>query len=66
MHSEISKIFDEKLCKFGFDVEQVKLIEAVLFLSMIPLHNDKPKRQLAMYCQAITKLNQIDFNKIQS
>lgn len=55
---EIAKYFDYKFAK-AWNLDQIKLIEALLFLSMIPLHNDKPKRQLAMYCQGIIKLNNI-------
>ena len=38
---------DEKLKK------EVRLIESLLFLSMIPLHKDYPTRQLAMMCIGI-------------
>lgn len=37
------------------DVETVKLLEALLFLSMVPLHNDSYERQLCMLAQGIEK-----------
>jgi hypothetical protein len=40
-------------------LEEIKFIEALLFLSMIPLHKDKPLRQQLMYCIGITLLNDI-------
>lgn len=33
------------------------VIEALLFISMIPLHNDYPDRQLAFFCQGIKLLD---------
>ncbi|MGA5691410.1 hypothetical protein [Cytobacillus pseudoceanisediminis] len=40
-------------------LKEVKLIEALLFLSMIPLHRDYPNRQLIMYCHGTSLLNTI-------
>lgn len=37
----------------GDNLNQIKLIEGLLFLSMIPLHQDFPKRQLVMMTTAI-------------
>ena len=37
------------------DIQEIKLIEALLFLSMVPLHNDSYKRQLSMLSQGIEK-----------
>jgi len=34
---------------------QIQLIESLLFLSMIPLHKDKPERQKAMLAVGVTK-----------
>ncbi len=35
------------------DIAKVKIIQALLFFSMLPLHKDKPKRQLMMLCKAV-------------
>lgn len=52
----IKKYFDDQLSKF-YEIEHIKLIEGLLFLSMIALHSDNKKRQLVMYAKAIELLN---------
>lgn len=53
-HFKVKKIFDSTL----FDGEQERIqcdaIQALLFLSMLPLHSDKPNRQLAMLFTGLT------------
>lgn len=39
--------------EYGADLEAVKLLEALLFLSMVPLHADRLDRQLAMLATGI-------------
>ena len=60
-HKYISDFFDSVLNKYWYNIEYVKFIEALLFLSMIPLHSDNIQRQYAMFCIAIQKLNEIHF-----
>lgn len=58
-HREISSFVMDKLKAYdetGF--YQSQLIEAILFLSMIPLHNDFPKRQMAMLSTGIPLIHQ--------
>ena len=62
---EIVKWFDEQLAIIGkeeFDdgnfLSDIRFIEGLLFLSMLPLHAGHPKRQLAMFAQAIVILNE--------
>jgi hypothetical protein len=43
----------------GIDINQIKLIEAGLFLSMIPLHEENFQRQLIMLFQGIKILNDL-------
>lgn len=52
-HSEVARIFDRLLEEKGYAVEQIALIEGLLFLSMIPLHNENPQRQKAMYLTSL-------------
>jgi hypothetical protein len=54
---KIKAYFDTKISLF-YDIKQIKLIEGLLFLSMIPLHADNKKRQIVMYCKAIELLNE--------
>lgn len=50
-------LYDNLMENNGIDINDIELIEALLFISMIPLHNDYPDRQLAFFCQGITLLN---------
>ena len=55
----IAEYFDKELEKNGFDLSLVSLVEALLFLSMVPLHADNQKRQLAMYLRGIQLINSL-------
>ena len=44
--------------ELGFNIEDVKLIEALLFLTMIPLHSEDRQRQLAFMAVAMMKLRE--------
>ncbi len=57
-HLDIAKYFDKELIRAGYDLEQVCLIESLLFLSMLPLHVDNPTRQKAMYLTGIRLINE--------
>ena len=45
--------------KNGFDVLEIKFIEGLLFLSMIPLHGDNPQRQTVFYLKSLELLNDV-------
>ena len=47
-HHKVRQILDAVLFTDDKDRRQCDAIQALLFLSMLPLHCDKPKRQLAM------------------
>lgn len=57
----------QDICKVFFDVfknklenvEDIRLIEATLFLSMIPLHSDAPLRQYAMLATGVILLDSV-------
>ena len=55
----LEPFFDELVVEYGYDRKEIKLIEALLFLTMIPLHSDDSKRQQAFYLTAIKKLNEV-------
>ena len=55
----LRRVKDILEAKYSGVLYKVKLIEALLFLSMIPLHKDKPLRQKAMYFTGIELLNQL-------
>jgi dTDP-glucose pyrophosphorylase len=56
---EIAVLFDEMIISSGYKLTEIKFIEALLFISMLPLHKDKPNRQKVMYLQGIKLLNEI-------
>jgi hypothetical protein len=41
------------------DCYKIKMIQSLLFLSMIPLHADRPRSQKAFCCQGILDFNQV-------
>jgi len=51
--------FDQKLVESGYNLQHIKFIEGLLFISMLPLHQDYPKRQLMMFLTGIVRLNEV-------
>ncbi len=51
------KLFLKKLAENNFDPDLVRIFEASLFISMLPLHIDNPKKVLAFVLNAIQILN---------
>lgn len=62
-HNEIKKIYKKGFKSTDEFYYQIKLIEGLLFLSMVPLHNDKPKSQIAFLAKGILILSKL-YNKI--
>ncbi len=59
IHNTASKFFRESLmADFGSELEEAALIEALLFASLIPLHEESLQQQIAFLGIALTKLNQ--------
>ena len=50
-------IFDQILKNYGFDLSEIELIEGLLFISMIPLHENNKKAQIMFYLTGIKCLN---------
>ena len=50
-------IFDEIIGKYGYNIDDIELIEGLLFISMIPLHADDPKAQIMYYITGLKCLN---------
>lgn len=57
-HAQIKEYFDGLISE-SFNLKHIQLIEGLLFLSMLPLHKDKPNRQKIMLCKAIENLNSL-------
>ncbi|MFH0702393.1 MAG: sugar phosphate nucleotidyltransferase [bacterium] len=58
IHENVSQLFDEYIDKY-YDIKKIKLIEGLLFISMLPLHNDCFNRQIAMLSRGLEILNEI-------
>jgi dTDP-glucose pyrophosphorylase len=54
----LSKSFDRMVQEIGHNLQEIKLIEGLLFISMLPLHQDAPKRQKMMALQGLSLLNE--------
>ena len=59
-HEHIATYFDKAVTEHGYSLPAISAIEALLFLSMIPLHSDAPLRKQAMFLTGIQLLNQIE------
>lgn len=57
------KFFDSIAVKYGYVPDDIKFIEGLLFLTMIPLHVDKPEHQKSFYLIAIQKLNEVIYGE---
>jgi fructosamine-3-kinase len=53
---------DAALEDAGFVLEEIRAIEAALFLSMLPLHADDPDRQWVLYLRGLQLLHAIDID----
>jgi len=61
-YHKISREFDTWLSK-RWNLTDIKLIEGLLFISMLPLHQDNFKKQLAFYSIGIQRLNDVLITK---
>lgn len=52
-HQKIADVFNRLLFSDHQQRQEVKAIEGLLFMSMLPLHADKPQRQLAMLARGL-------------
>jgi dTDP-glucose pyrophosphorylase len=57
--SAVAGLFDSMLRDVGHDLRAIQLIEGLLFLSMLPLHQDQPRRQRMMYFNGLKLLNEV-------
>ena len=55
----VSSGFDVQLCDRGCDLMEIAFLEAVLFLSMVPLHGERTDRQLIMLCHGAHQFEEI-------
>lgn len=55
---KVGELFDCLLREAGHDIRDLQFIEGLLFLSMLPLHGDSPRRQRMMYYTGLRLLNE--------
>lgn len=51
------KIFDDIVARYGYDINDIELIEGLLFISMITLHEEDPRAQVMYYLAGLRCLN---------
>jgi hypothetical protein len=56
-YEDVCKKLDLRI-KERWDLNEIKIIEGLLFISMLPLHKDHFERQLALYSIGIQRLNE--------
>lgn len=49
----------DNIIEKNWKLDEIKMIEGLLFISMLPLHSDSLERQLALFCIGIERLNEI-------
>ena len=57
-HQIICEELDTNIKKY-WNLEIIKMIEGLLFISMLPLHKDNFERQLAFFSIGIKRLNEV-------
>ena len=58
-HGLVEQYFDDSIKSLGYDLQEIKFIEGLLFITMIPLHLHKSRRQLMMYLTGLKLLNEV-------
>ena len=60
--AEMQSIFQEALEARGYDLYGIRLREASLFLSMLPLHKDDPRKVLGFLLRAVEIVEELRRN----
>jgi dTDP-glucose pyrophosphorylase len=55
----VGAMFDRLVVEAGYDLDEIRLIEGLLFISMIPLHQGHPSRQRLMFLTGLALLNEV-------
>lgn len=58
-HKKIGELLKRTYREKGVDLDVIEFITAILFYSMLPLHQDHPQRMKAFFCIATTMLNNL-------
>ena len=55
----IAREFDRMVAELGYDVNEIRFIEALLFISMVPYHQGHFQRQQILFLTGLTLLNDV-------
>jgi dTDP-glucose pyrophosphorylase len=55
----LGALFDRSVCEMGYALDEIRFIEGLLFISMLPLHRDQPRRQTMMLLTGLSLLNEV-------
>lgn len=55
----VGDVFDHMVADLGYDLDEIRFIEGLLFISMLPLHHGHPQRQRMMYLRGLSLLNDV-------
>jgi hypothetical protein len=59
MQNMLAQYFDELLIAAGYSLDEIRLIEGLLFVSMLPYHQDHLMRQKMLYLTGIKLINEV-------
>jgi len=59
LSEKIISEFDILIEKKGYNLKEIKFIEGLLFISMLPLHRDRPDSQKMMYLTGLQRLKEV-------
>lgn len=62
-NKQLATYTDQCIEKYGYNLREIKIIEGLLFLSMIPYHPDYNDRQKMMYVKSLILLNELTDKK---
>jgi len=51
--------FDRMLASIGYNLDEIRFIEGLLFVSMVPLHKGNRQRQQLLYLTGLSQLNEV-------
>ena len=56
---EVASVFDSLITEAGYDLNEIRFIEGLIFVSMVPLHHGHPERQQMMFLTGLSLLNRV-------
>jgi hypothetical protein len=59
LQKTLPDLFDTLVIEAGYNLDDLKFIEGLLFISMLPLHQDYPQRQRMMFLTGLSLLNEV-------